>query len=137
MAGRKINSANGSSMRENAVEARRFQAEWLLLVASAEVSLMEVIDEACTEDGASLRKIRLISLLTSQPRWGEKKALQVLDLMISVLKVDVEPREITIGWLVDSRSGGRRIQAWADALQPKEPVWQGFPFAPRPKVERE
>ncbi|MGP5015105.1 hypothetical protein ACTXJX_14980 [Glutamicibacter ardleyensis] len=137
MAGRKIDSATGRTMRDSALEARRFQAEWLLLVASEEASLSEVIEEACTEDGASLRKIRLVSLLTSQPRWGEKKALQVLNLMISVLKVKAEPKEITIGWLVDSRSGGRRLQAWTDALQPKAPAWRGFPFSPRPRAESE
>ena len=120
-------------MRDSALEARRLQAEWLHLVSTGELPPMEVIQEACTEDGASLRKLRLYSLLTSQPRWGEKKALQVLELMISVLKVKVDPKEVTVGWLVDSRSGGRRVQALVDALQPREPIWPGFPFASKPK----
>lgn len=120
-------------MRENALEARRLQAEWLHLVSIGELPPMEVIEEACTEDGATLRKLRLHSLLISQPRWGEKKVLQSLELMISVLKVKVDPKAITIGWLVDSRSGGRRVQAFVDALQPREPIWPGFPFAPKPE----
>ncbi|MGP5523481.1 hypothetical protein ACTXM3_09305 [Glutamicibacter arilaitensis] len=133
MSGNKINSITGATMRDSALEARRFQAEWLHLVFEGEVQPMEVIQEACAEDGGALRKVKLFSLLTSQPRWGEKKALQVLELMIAVLKVKVEPKEVTIGWLVDSRSGGRRVNAFVDALQPKEPIWPGFPFAPKPK----
>ncbi|MGP4994613.1 hypothetical protein [Glutamicibacter ardleyensis] len=133
MAGRKINSVTGQGMRENALEARKLQAEWLHLVSIGEAPLMEVIEEACTEDGAPLRKLRLYSLLTAQPRWGEKKALHALELMISVLKVKADPKEVTIAWLVDSRSGGRRVQAWADALQERKLPWPGFPYAPRPE----
>ena len=64
-----------------------------------------------------------------RPGWGRKRTEAVIRKVSSVATGRIEARQITVGWLLDPRSGGRRFAAWLDALEPKTgPAWPGFPF---------
>lgn len=113
--------------------ARRYRAERLLAVAGGELSALAVIAQAATAQGAPLRRISLRQLLLAVPHCGQQSTTRVLHDMAGVLTVDAAGLGgCTVGWLVDPRSGGRRMLAWLDAHQrPRpEPPWPGFPYAP-------
>jgi hypothetical protein len=43
----------------------------------------------------------------------------------------------TLRWVVDPRSHGRRVSAYADALARRPATWPGFPFTPAPQEWRQ
>jgi hypothetical protein len=109
--------------------AARVRGEWLLLLRDDLVGPNDVLTEASTPDGRPLLKLSLRQLLLARPGWGRKRTEAVIRKVSSVATGRIEARQITVGWLLDPRSGGRRFAAWLDALEPKTgPAWPGFPF---------
>lgn len=109
--------------------AARCRAEWLLLINDEIVSPDDLLKEAGTTTGRPLLKLSLRQILLSLPGWGRKRCDSILNHVVAVTGAKVEPKQITVGWLLDPRAGGRRYQAWLDARQPKSgPPWPGFPY---------
>lgn len=93
-----------------------------------------ILRRACLPEGKALRRIPLVRLLSGQDGWTKRRARATVRSVLTVLQdrstgydaVD----QLTIMWLIDARTGGRRMRALADALDPKEmPPWMGFPYA--------
>lgn len=96
----------------------------------------DIVRGSCFPEGAALRRIPLVRLLSGRPGTSKRHARAVVRQTLAVLgernRTDRQVDALTIMWVIDARSGGRRIRALADALDPKEQApWQGFPYAVR------
>lgn len=110
--------------------ARRLRSEHLVALAEGTVTISDVVDTAITEDGAPLRRISLRQLHLSQAGWGERRTARLLSAIADRLGSTDHPRDMTVAWLIDPRSGGRRYLIWLDAQQAKDnKPWTGFPLA--------
>lgn len=109
--------------------ANRYRSEWLLSLNDEMVTPADLLAEAGTAAGRPLLKISLSQVLLSQPGWGRKRCDFILKHVLSIAGVSIDQKNLTVGWLLDSRAGGRRYQAWLDAMESKEgPPWAGFPY---------
>lgn len=112
--------------------ASRFRAEWLMLIHDRMVNPADVLAEAARPEARPLLKLSLRQLLLAQPGWGRTRADAIVDNILSVADAKIERRQVTIGWLLDPRAGGRRFAAWIDAFEPRTTLGGGgFPFARR------
>jgi hypothetical protein len=131
-----------STARRAGDAARRHRAEHLLAVADGSLTPLEVIERAAAYGHRALRRITLRRLLTAQPGVGEATADRMLTRMLTCLRGGAPTRtdrdsmvKLTIAWLLDTRTGGRRWAAFTDALRRTRQVnapWPGFPYAPPP-----
>ncbi len=111
-------------------QAAIFRAEWLMLIHDEIMSLSDLMHEAEREESKALLRLTLRQILLAQPGWGRRKTNQILDHILSVLGAKIDRRQLTAGWLIDPRSGGRRYASWLDAFEEKRtPPWPGFPHA--------
>jgi hypothetical protein len=109
--------------------ASRVRAEWLMLVNDETVTPADLLNEAARADARPLLRLSLRQVLLAQPAWGRKRTEAVIGHISSIFGGRIEGRQITVGWLLDPRAGGRRFHAWLDAHQPKtRPPWPGFPY---------
>lgn len=112
--------------------AARFRSEWLLLVHDLMVTPGDVLAEAGHPHGRALLKLSLRQILLAQPGWGRTRADTVIEKIMSVTDARIERRQVTVGWLLDPRAGGRRFAAWLDAFEPRSALGgEGFPYARR------
>lgn len=114
-------------------EARHARADHLNAVYEGILTPLDVIDAAHEPTALALRKIPLDQLMlavdgTSVPEWR-----RIRDQMLAVLDLQVPDRDLTIGWLIDPRAGGRRLHALRDAMSKRIDVpWPGFPWSGGP-----
>lgn len=80
-------------------------------------TIPQVVEYACTVEGAPLLKVTLVKLLESA-RFSKAEATRVARRVTSMVDSTRDPNKVTIGWLVDPRAGNRRIVSMADALSP-------------------
>ncbi|GAA4153738.1 hypothetical protein GCM10022286_00490 [Gryllotalpicola daejeonensis] len=118
--------------------ARRQRAAALLRVTAGEITVPDLIREACSEAGRPLLRLTLRQVLLAQPKWTKGRVERTLIRLGQVLEADLgEHARLNLAWLVDPRSGGRRFTAFCDCLVPSQaPPWDGFPWTPRPKPAR-
>jgi hypothetical protein len=115
-------------------EANAERAAVLAQLAIGNTTVSEIIARACLPDGKALLRLPLARMLASQSGWTKRKARTVVRSTLFVLGkregTNEEVDRLTLMWLVDARAGGRRVRAFADALDPKSsPPWPGFPYA--------
>lgn len=121
---------------ETANAARRnaavYRAQWLMLIHDGMVTPGDVLADAAGPQARPLMKLSLRQLLLAQQGWGKTRADGVIDKILSVTDAKIERRQVTIGWLLDPRAGGRRFAAWLDAFEPRSALGgAGFPYARR------
>lgn len=113
-------------------QADRFRAEWLHLVHDEMVTPGDVLTEAGRPEAKPLLKVSIRQLLLAQKGWGRVRADAIIESIITVSEAKIESRQVTIGWLLDPRAGGRRFAAWLDAFEPRAALpGPGFPYARR------
>ncbi|GAA4033698.1 hypothetical protein GCM10023063_16870 [Arthrobacter methylotrophus] len=121
---------------EKANAARRsaavYRAQWLMLIHDGMVTPGDVLADAAGPEARPLLNLSLRQLLLAQQGWGRTRADNVIDKILSVTDAKIERRQVTIGWLLDPRAGGRRFAAWLDAFEPRSALGgAGFPYAKR------
>lgn len=125
----------GATLRElhsARLNADRLRAEWQLLIHEQMVTPGDALTEAARPEAKPLLKLTLRQLLLAQPGWGSTRVKGVIDKILSVADAKIDPRQATVGWLLDPRSGGRRYAAWLDAFEPRSALGgPGFPYARR------
>lgn len=99
----------------------------LLRVANGDASVDDILREATTADQHPYLRLRLRQLMLTVPHASPKTVNRVLTIT-SELFDDYPVRSMTVAWLLDRRSHGRRYQVWADAQRDREAPWPGFPF---------
>lgn len=115
--------------------AERMRSEWILSLSAGYITAADLIRAACTDEHKPLLRLSLRRVLINQPGWGDVRTKRALNQLRAVLGLTAsDSRRLTVSWLLDSRAGGRRVEAWADCLDDKSnPPWPGFPHAPEPK----
>ena len=97
--------------------ARVMRGEWIQLLASGSVSVADLLVTAAGADGAPLRRLRLVQVLAAQEDWSMERAQSVVSMTVRGAQSRSEPkRPVTVGWLIDPRSGGRRLRSFAEAM---------------------
>lgn len=115
--------------RQALARARLLRGEYLVALASDLITAHDVVQAAMTDEGKPLRRISLRQLHLSSPGWGERRTKRLLSALSERLGASEKTQDMTIAWLIDPRSGGRRYLAWLDAQQPKAHApWPGFPY---------
>lgn len=118
--------------------AEKNRAQWqrgqaIMRVRNQQTSMWEIIQLA--GQYKHLRKIRLQVLIQAthgMPRivktqWGEKLA-RLLDTEL--------PEVVTVGWVIDKRSQGKRLAALRETLDLETSApWPGWPYTPNPAHE--
>lgn len=119
-------------------QAARMRAEALLGVADGLTTIWDVIGEAAADAHRAVLKIRLRQLLLAQEGWGEGRADSVIRKTLATtgegesMSERRDVQKMNLSWLLDSRTGGNRLAALADAVkcsEPLEPPWPGFPYS--------
>lgn len=113
-------------------EARLLRADHLLAVHEGLLEPLDVVDAARHPTAQALRRIRLDELFLSAQGTSTREWRLIRKRILGVLNLDVPDRDLTIGWVIDPRAGGRRLHALKDSLRPRlEVPWPGFPWAER------
>lgn len=107
------------------------RSEWLYLLSIGAVQVDDLLRAVEEPKNKALRALTLRQVWMSAPGVNRGRAEGILNHILGVTGEIVERRKMTVGWLLDPNSGGRRYQAWLDAQQSKKsPPWIGFPFTP-------
>lgn len=119
------------------LDADATRAEWLIGITSDVLTVADLIEQARLDEGKPLRAITLRQLLLAQPRWGRLRVRSTLAKLREASGSDLPEKNLTVGWLIDSRYEHRNMLAWIDAMQKEDfTPWAGFPFSPAPEVAR-
>jgi hypothetical protein len=111
----------------SATEARRQRAIALLDITQERRTITDVLKGAVGKQPHPYGAIPLAQLLAAQPRFGVARAEQLLDRLAAVLGQDRPDADETVAWLLDDRSGRRRLLAWMEVLRAKR-TERGFPW---------
>jgi hypothetical protein len=132
-----------AKQRSAAAAARYLRADYLMAVTTGILRPLDVIDAAVESSNRALRTVRMSYLFgplvddlddpearTKHVPWRvvKRRLLEALDL-----SPRTPDKELTVGWLLDPRAGGKRWYALHDALRARDQSpWPGFPWAPPP-----
>lgn len=129
------------------VEKRRranaARGELLTLVQEGLMSAWDAVTEAASSGDEALLKITLEQLVMTQPGVGQHRARRVVEQVIHILEVPphrISTKDVTLGYVIDGRSNGRRMLAVLDAFIShgliadcdEVTVWPGFPYSSPP-----
>lgn len=99
------------------LKAQRVRARALIDLAEGRRTLMDVISAAVKDDGSELLHVPLAQLLMTHPKIGDASARRTINQMERNLGTTIpRGRTLTIRWLIDGRSRGCRMVAFADAV---------------------
>lgn len=135
-----------SKLVESRRRANAARGELLSLVRDGLLSAWDAISETASSDDEALRRISLEQLVMTQPGVGEVRARKIVEQVIHILEVPphrIGPRDVTLGFVVDGRSQGRRMLAVLDAFIAhgliadcdEVSLWPGFPYSPPPPTK--
>lgn len=114
-------------------QANILRAEWLLGIASDYLTVLDLLTQATSAAGRPLRRISLFQLLTAQAGCGPATVTATLERLRANLRCTTENPAMTVGWLLDNRTGGRRLRALTAALLASEQQpWLNWPFTAAP-----
>lgn len=113
-------------------EARQLRQRWFVDITAGEKTCYDLIKAACAADGSgpALHKLKILRVLEAQPDCSAREARAILRKFVSLLDkpVRTDLDDLTIGWLIDSRAGGRRIATYLDVTTSLQ-VPEGFPWS--------
>lgn len=98
------------------VEAHAVRADWLIGLHNGHLELDDLLTFACTDEGRPLRRLRVAQVLASQPEWTMGKAAAAVERIRRTAPYRGKAKDVTVGWLIDGRSDGRRIAALSESL---------------------
>lgn len=115
--------------------ARLVRAEWLIGIVNGELTPLDLLTFAATAPGRPLRRVSLFQLLTAQPGVGPVTAKVTLDQLRALLRCTTPNPVMTVGWLLDNRTSGRRLLAFTNAVAARDLApWPGWPLTKPPTV---
>lgn len=126
-----------AGMRSASARAGVMRGDWLMNVNSGLATPAELIEHAVTEAGRPLRRIGLRQVIAAQPRVSLIAAdADLRRVLVELGGGSFDVRSMTVGWLVDPRSRGRRFAAWMRVTSaPADcPPWSAFPWAADPAM---
>ena len=124
-------------LNERKDEIRQLRAAELTRLADRTSNLDDLLERASLPDGAPLRRLRILQVLVTA---GVANATASRAIRLSIDQVEenvARPTALTLAWLMDARSGERRLDALGDALTDREvSPGRGYPFAAPTRVRR-
>lgn len=124
-----------AAARGRATEVR---AEWVLRVHRGQATVRDAVEYATTHEGRALLALGLTRLLAAQRDWSRARADRAIVHIHETLRLPLpSPRArslLTVKWLIDGRTGGRRLLALADFQARQSQPYAGFPYAPMPSI---
>lgn len=110
-------------------EAHRYRVEWLDALDNEVSTTADLFEEACTLEGRPLLRTTLRQILLTDHAFSNARVPKILARIQHLVGVEMPVRHMTVAWLLDPRSGGRRFIAWLDATQEfRSEPWSGFPY---------
>jgi hypothetical protein len=120
-----------------AADARAKRSGWLVALASGMVGIADVLAAAAGTDGRALRQLALADVLyaamrfkyPASPSYARRASRAILAEVLSRTGAP-GARGVKLSWLLSSRSGGRRIDALAEALgrDNRKPPSERWPY---------
>lgn len=96
--------------------ARRARGDALTGLASGVLSPADLLELASAESGRPLRHIPVRSLLRELGS-SEKQSRELIRLLLRIVQAgDANDKPLTVAWVIDRRTNGRRVTALADVL---------------------
>lgn len=86
-------------------------------LADGTITDLQFLDDAWLPENRALLTVELFQLLVNQKDWSDVRARQVLRLLLELAAERRPPSQLTVSWLLDARSGGRRYFAWLEARE--------------------
>ena len=118
--------------------AKEVRAEWVLQIHREEATVQDAVAFATTRDGRPLLALGLTRLLAAQKGWPRSQADRAITHIHDTLNIPLptlrERSRLTVKWLIDGRTGGRRLLALADFQTNTSKPYTGFPFAAMPTI---
>src|SRR5699024_11981890 len=87
--------------------------------AAGRLAVCAAVRSVLLDARAALRNLRLDQILTTQEGVGAERARRVIEQILAVLEVPsgtTDAKDVTIGYILDSRAAGRRILATLEAF---------------------
>lgn len=114
-------------------QAARVRGRALVDLHSGALTLPELLAAASEPSGVALQRLRLATVLHASGIPPRRTATAIRH-MLALLEEPVGDRtgRITVSWLLDDRSAGRRLLALQDGLAPRSRPWPGYPWRGRP-----
>jgi len=111
------------------------RTQWLDLLYNGVLDLDAFFDAVTGPEGRVLKVITLRQLMVRGLGWSRTKAEKMLNRMDILLGSVTDRRKMTVGWLLDPNSGGKRFQVWTEINEQKNQTpWPGFPFTRNPRT---
>lgn len=119
-----------------ALEATRARMFYLGRVQSGRASVDDIFEIVRNDRKGPLRRIRLRSLLIHSgiPAARVNAGLAKLNGLVGTPWSKANPEKITLDWVLDQKTGGRRAAALEEAFSEGGMPWSGYPLAPEPAV---
>lgn len=118
--------------------AKETRAEWVLRIHREQSTVQDTVAFATTRDGRPLLALGLARLLAAQKGWSRSQADRAIIHIHNTLSIPLpalrERSRLTVKWLIDGRTGGRRVLALADFQTTTGKPYAGFPFAAMPTI---
>ncbi len=118
--------------------AKEVRAEWVLRIHREQATVQEAVAFATTREGRPLLALGLTRLLAAQKSWSRAQADRAIVHVHDTLNIPLPPvrdrSRLTVKWLIDGRTGGRRLLAVADFQTSAGKPYTGFPFAAMPTI---
>lgn len=116
------------ALTEAAAQARIERSKVLILLHEGGINLETLLAMARDHDPASMRRIKLYEILEALPGITSAKRDQVLHRIGTMFEVRGRAANLTLDWLLNRRSDGRRIEAFVNAIAdhdfgPGQTIW--------------
>lgn len=115
---------NPEVARSALAAANRQRSEALAHIVFGVATVDDVIASAASN--RAMWKLKLHQVLGAQADWQPRHVERLLNRLVHI--TGGNPSRITLGWLLDGRTQGRRFQAWQDVRRSRETPWVGFPY---------
>lgn len=129
---------------EDRRRANAARGELITLVSDGTLTPWEALTSVGEDpDATALRKVSLEQILMARPGASSASSTRVVEQVMRTLSLpsgSMRVRDVTIGYVLDSRSAGRRLLAVLDAFlshgvitdAAEVSAWPGFPYSPPP-----
>lgn len=125
-----------SALAADLAAAREERGRWLMAVSEGMLDVGDLL--AAAERSAPLRRLTVSQVFAALPGWDRARRLRAMVVLRRCAAVadDVRARDLTVGWVLDTRvRGPRRIVALAHAMLMSTggappPPHDRFPFPP-------
>lgn len=128
-----LNAPATTTLAQARAHARRQRATWLQLLVAGEVDIVDLVSFAATDEGVSLRSLKLRDILDAAPGWGRLRTRAAITRVLATQECHERWDQVRLSWLLDGRASASRMSEWCAQITGVTSLWAGFPYLPAPK----